>query len=291
MSDLSSLPSETFDFIVLGSGFGGSVSALRLAEKGYSVLVVEEGKRWRSQDFPKTNWNLRKSQWQPQLGCHGISRVDWLGDVLVLGGAGVGGGSLVYANTLVAPTPEVFSQGWPLPDMRARLDAHYQTARRMLGATRPPSLGPAEEHLREFGRSLGRESHFGQPDVGILFGDKEAQEVADPYFGGKGPVRSTCRQCGGCMVGCRHDAKNTLDKNYLYLAEQLGAQILPETRAIAIEPDGQAGYLVHVRHSLGWRRGSRQRLHGRHVIVACGALGTVDLLLTGAAGPNWQPMA
>jgi cholesterol oxidase len=283
---------DAYDFIVLGSGFGGSVSALRLAEKGYSVLVVEEGKRWRSEDFPRSNWNLRKSQWLPRLGCHGITRMDWLGDVLVLGGAGVGGGSLVYANTLLVPPAEAFAQGWPRPDMRERLAPHYETARRMLGATLPPRTWPAEEHLRDFGRALGREAHFSQPEVGILFGDKGGEVVADPYFGGRGPSRATCRLCGGCMVGCRHDAKNTLDKNYLYLAEQLGARILPETRAEAIEPDGQGGYVVLARGALGFRRKPQVRLRGRRVVVACGALGTVDLLLAcreRGALPNLSP--
>jgi cholesterol oxidase len=269
-----------FDFIVIGSGFGGSVSALRLAEKGYSVVVVEEGKRWRPQDFPKTNWNLRKFLWLPRLGCHGIQRLDWLGDVLVLGGVGVGGGSLVYANTLLVPPDEAFAEGWPNGDkLRARLEPHYQMARRMLGAVAPARTWPAEEHLRDFARSIGREGHFRQPEVGVLFGDKGGEYVPDPYFGGQGPARSTCQLCGGCMVGCRHDAKNTLDKNYLYLAEKLGARVVPETRATCIESDGQGGYVVLTRRSTGWLSHPRRRLRGKNVILAAGALGTVDLLL------------
>jgi len=279
MSEVEAGGDEAHDFIVIGSGFGGSVAALRLAEKGYRVLVIEEGRRWRSEDFPASNWNLRKSQWLPRLGCHGIQRIDWLGDVLVLGGAGVGGGSLVYANTLVEPPAAAFAGGWPLADMQARLAPHYATVRRMLGACPPPALWPAEEHLRDFGRALGREAGFLQPEVGVLFGAEPGLRVSDPYFAGAGPPRSTCKLCGGCMVGCRHDAKNTLDKNYLFLAERLGARILPGTRAVGIEPDGQGGYVVATRRSRGWSARPTARLRGRNVVVAAGTLGTVELLL------------
>jgi len=281
-------PSETrvevVDFVIVGSGFGGSVSALRLVEKGYSVLVIEEGKRWGALDLPKSNWNPRRYLWIPRLGCHGIQRLDWLGDVLVLGGAGVGGGSLVYANTLIAPPAEAFAHGWPSGEkMRERLAPHYETARRMLGATLPPATWPADEHLRAFARSLGRGEHFSQPEVGVYFGSKGGgeigEEVPDPYFDGQGPPRAACRLCGGCMVGCRHNAKNTLDKNYLYLAEKLGARVLPETRATHLEPHGEGGYLVHTRRSMGWLGRPGQRWRARNVILAAGALGSVDLLL------------
>ncbi len=287
-------PSDSgYDFIVIGSGFGGSVSALRLAEKGYQVLVIEEGRRWSSQDFPSSNWNLRKFLWMPRFGCHGIQRLDWLGDVLVLGGAGVGGGSLVYANTLVVPPGETFVHAWPGGEhMRERLDPHYATVRRMLGAVPPPATWAAEEHLRGFAASLGRAAHFTQPEVAVLFGSEGGLAVPDPYFDGRGPARSTCRLCGGCMVGCRHGAKNTLDKNYLFLAEQLGARILAETRATCIEPDGAGGYLVSVRRSTGWGARPTRRLRAGRVVVACGALGTVDLLLAcREAGtlPNLSP--
>jgi cholesterol oxidase len=279
MTEDSPATGARFDFIVIGSGFGGSVSALRLAEKGYDVLVVEEGKRWRAEEFPKSNWRLRKAFWLPRLGCHGIQRLDWLGDVLVLGGAGVGGGSLVYANTLVEPPAEAFARDWPVADMAARLGPHFATARRMLGAARPPALWPAEEALRDFARALGRETQFSQPEVGVLFGGKPGEPVADPYFDGRGPARSTCELCGGCMVGCRHDAKNTLDRNYLYLAEKLGARILPETRVVGIAPDGEGGYFVDTRRSLGGPAAPRGRLRAQNAVVAAGALGTIELLL------------
>lgn len=283
-----------YDFIVIGSGFGGSVCALRLAEKGYRVLVVEEGKRWAAQDFPRSNWNVRKFLWLPRLGCAGIQRLDWLGDVLVLGGVGVGGGSLVYANTLVRPSVDAFAGGWPGgPSFRERLDPHFETARRMLGATVPPRTWPAEDELAAFARSKGGAALFTQPEVAVLFGESPGQSVADPYFGGQGPPRSTCQLCGGCMVGCRHGAKNTLDKNYLYLAERLGTRILPETRVFAIEPV-ENGYVVRARHALPWagRGRGEQRFLARQVIVSAGALGTVELLLAcKAAGslPHLSP--
>jgi cholesterol oxidase len=278
MTDLGQ--SERFDFVVIGSGFGGSVSALRLAEKGYRVLVIEEGKRWAPQDFPKSNWNIRKFLWLPRLGCTGIQRIDWLGDVMVLGGVGVGGGSLVYANTLLVPPDEAFASGWPGGEpYRAELAPHFETARRMLGATLPPRSWPAEEHLRDFGQSLGGGAHFSVPEVGVLFGERGGQEVPDPYFDGRGPVRATCQLCGGCMVGCRHNAKNTLDRNYLYLAERLGVRIVAETRAVGIQPDGKGGYLVTTCKSTGWSRRPEQRIASQHVVIAAGALGTVDLLL------------
>jgi cholesterol oxidase len=286
---MSEAQAGPYDFIVIGSGFGGSVAALRLAEKGYRVLVLEEGRRWRCEDFPPSNWRLRRSLWLPGLGCHGILRVDWLGDVMVLGGAGVGGGSLVYANTLMEPAAEVLARGWPWPDMAARLAPHFATVRRMLGAVAPPALWPAEEYLRDFGGTLGGSTRFVQPEVGVLFGEKPGERVADPFFAGQGPPRSTCQLCGGCMVGCRHDAKNTLDKNYLYLAEQLGVRIEAETRAVGIAPDGQGGYVVRTRR----RSGGAGEARAQQVVVAAGTLGTVELLLAcKAAGtlPGLSPV-
>ena len=270
-----------FDFIVVGSGFGGSVSALRLAEKGYSVLVIEAGKRWRPEEFPKTNWRVRKYLWLPQLFCYGIQRLTLLKDVLVLSGAGVGGGSLVYANTLLTPPDEVFARGrWPRgSDWKARLAPHYDTARRMLGVTRTPKIWAGDESLRAFAQSTGCAERFTHTDVAVLFGPRSGEDAGDPFFGGEGPRRKTCNYCGGCMVGCRYDAKNTLDKNYLFFAEKLGAEVLPETLVTLIEPDGEGGYLVHTRRSTRKIRRGRRTLRARGVVLAAGALGTTDLLL------------
>lgn len=279
-------PAYDYDYIVVGSGFGGSVSALRLAEKGYRVLVVEAGKRWRTEDFPRSNWNLRKYLWLPAFFCYGIQRLTLLRDVLVLSGAGVGGGSLVYANTLLVPPEEVFRRGnWPHGvDWWTALTPHYETAQRMLGVTVNPHLWPGDELLRDFARSLGREETFRPTRVGVLFGERPGQPAGDPYFGGEGPQRSTCTQCGGCMVGCRHGAKNTLDKNYLWFAEKLGAEVLPETRVTRVEPlAGPAGrgpgYRVRLERTTRKLRKGRRALTARGVVFAAGALGSVDLLL------------
>jgi cholesterol oxidase len=272
---------DVYDFIVVGSGFGGSVSALRLAEKGYRVLVVEAGKRFRAEEFAKTSWNLRRYLWFPALGCHGIQRIKLFRDVLVLAGAGVGGGSLVYANTLLAPHDEVFSSAaWPRGgDWKVRLAPHYATARRILGVTTTPRIWAGDEALAAFAAEIGRADSFTRTEVAVLFGERPGENVSDPYFGGEGPDRTTCTTCGGCMVGCRFDAKNTLDKNYLYFAEKLGAEIVPETAVTLIEPDGEGGYLLRVRRSTSVLRRGRRTLHARGVVVAAGAMGTTDLLL------------
>jgi|HubBroStandDraft_3_1064219.scaffolds.fasta_scaffold06526_1 cholesterol oxidase len=273
--------SGEYDFIVVGSGFGGSVSALRLAEKGYRVLVIEAGKRWRTEDFPRTNWSLRKFLWLPAFFCYGIQRLTLLRDVLVLSGAGVGGGSLVYANTLLVPRDEAFERGtWPAgTDWKRVLAPHYAVARRILGVTRNPHLWEGDRRLLDFARSLGKEDTFEPTEVAVLFGERAGEEVGDPYFGGEGPPRATCTYCGGCMVGCRHNAKNTLDKNYLFFAERLGAEILPETRVTAVREDGRGGYLVATECSTAKLRKRRRTLRARGVVLAAGALGTVDLLL------------
>jgi cholesterol oxidase len=270
-----------YDYVIVGSGFGGSVSALRLAEKGYKVLVLEAGKRWRTEDFPKTNWNVRKFLWMPALFCYGIQRLTLLRDVLVLSGAGVGGGSLVYACTHLVPEEGAFRRGtWPKGiDWQRTLTPHYETAKRMLGVNATPHLWEGDRALRDFASSIGREATFRPTDVAVLFGERAGQPVGDPYFGGEGPDRTTCTYCGGCMVGCRHGAKNTLDKNYLWFAEKLGAEILPETLATGIEEDGEGGWRLHTRSSTRKLRRRKRTLRARGVVLAAGALGTTDLLL------------
>lgn len=271
---------DRWDFIVIGSGFGGSVSALRLTEKGYRVLVVEQGKRWRPADFPKTNWSLRKFFWMPKLLCYGIQQITLLHDVLVLHGAGVGGGSLVYANTLMMPRVEAFQDPkWQaLNDWEKVLAPHYDTARRMLGVALNPKLGIDDAVLKEVAEEIGHVKTFGPTDVAVFFGEPD-KEVEDPYFGGEGPSRRGCTFCGGCMTGCRVDAKNTLDKNYLHLAEKKGATILPETRVTLVEPLPGGGYRLHAERSTSPLLRNRRTLEAAGVVLAAGVLGTVPLLL------------
>jgi cholesterol oxidase len=277
---------QTFDYVIIGSGFGGSVSAMRLAEKGYRVAVLERGRRFRDEDFATSNWNLRRYLWAPSLGCHGILQISPFRNVFVLHGAGVGGGSLGYANVLMRPTEETFeSPAWRRPvDWGRELAPHYATAGRMLGVAENPRLGPADEVLRRIAGELGRDRSFQAVPVGTFFGrpGEEGLEVPDPYFGGAGPPRRGCIYCGACMVGCRHNAKNTLPKNYLHFAEQWGAEVIPEATVRNIRPltghqqDG-ARYEVEWRKSSGWMR-RPQAVRARNVIVAAGTLGTLRLL-------------
>jgi cholesterol oxidase len=270
---------EPFDFVIVGSGFGGSVTAMRLAQKGYRVAVLEAGKRWRAEDFPKSNWNAVKYLWAPRLRCFGIQNITLLKGVMVLHGSGVGGGSLVYANTLMRPADEVFDDpSWGTAvAWRRELLPHYDTARRMLGVTVNPALEEGEETLRRLSARMGAESTFHPTEVGVYFG-KPGVSVADPYFSGAGPERTGCVLCGGCMVGCRFGAKNTLDRNYLYFAERWGAVVFPETRATRLVPvDG--GYEVETESSTAWFVPGRGKLRARRVVVAAGVLGTVELLL------------
>lgn len=267
------------DFVVVGSGFGGSVSALRLVEKGYRVLVLEAGRRWQTGEFPKTNWLLHKFLWLPKLGFMGIQRITLLKNVMVLSGAGVGGGSLVYANTLIQP-PDVFFRDarWAgLADWKMELAPHYAEAKRMLGATPSRFLGPGDQTLREVANELGVGDTFHQPEVAVYFGEPN-KPAKDPYFGGEGPDRVGCTYCGGCMVGCNVGAKNTLDKNYLYLAEKRGAEVRPLTTVTGISPHPDGGYEITTRRTGPFGRRGKP-LRARKVVLAGGVLGTVPLLL------------
>lgn len=272
---------SSFDFIVIGSGFGGSVSALRLAEKGYRVAVLEAGRRWAPQDFPKSNWDVRRFLWAPRLGCYGIQRISPFRHFMGLGGAGVGGGSLVYAaSLLMPPAPFYADPAWAHldPDWSGTLAPFYATARQMLGVTRSPKLGRGDHFLKEYARTIGREQSFKPTEVGIYFGEP-GKTVPDPYFRGKGPPRTGCDFSAACMVGCRSGSKNSLDLNYLYLAERLGAQIHPETRVVGIRPDGQGGYEVESRPSTRpWKWGETRTWKARQVVVSAGTVGTLELL-------------
>jgi len=278
---------NVFDFVVIGSGFGGSVSAMRLAEKGYRVLVLERGKRFRDQDFAKTNWNVFKYLWAPALRCFGILQISPFRDVWVLHGSGVGGGSLGYANVLMQPDDRLFENpAWRRQaDWKAVLQPHYATARRMLGVTQNPRLWPADDLVREIAAELGTLETFHPTTVGVYFGDdcQEGEEVPDPYFDGQGPIRAACIHCGGCMVGCRNNAKNTLVKNYLYFAEKWGAEIQAECEARDVhqlvegQPDG-ARYEIIYRSSTAWLVRPERRLRTRNVIFSGGSLGTLGLL-------------
>jgi cholesterol oxidase len=277
------------DFAIVGSGFGGSVSALRLAEKGHRVLVLEKGRRFRPEDFPASNWNLRRWLWMPRLGFRGPFKMTFLRHLTALSGVGVGGGSLVYANTLPTPTDAFFeSPSWAhLADWRAELAPHYETALRMLGATENPHLGPADEALRDVGRELGREDGFRPVRVAVHLGEP-GQTVPDPYFGGEGPSRTGCTLCGGCMIGCRHGAKNTLDRNYLWLAEKRGVRVHADTEVTWVRPLAGGGYAVEALEGTSWRR-RRVRFRARRVIFAGGVLGTIPLLLKLRASPDGLP--
>ncbi len=275
---------QTFDYVIIGSGFGGSVSAMRLTEKGYSVLVLERGKRYRDQDFAHSNWIVWKYLWIPAARCFGILQISPFRDVFVLHGSGVGGGSLGYANVLMVPDEKLFAApAWRhLADWEAILRPHYDTARCMLGVTPNPRLWPADVTLKEIAGELGMGHTFQPTEVGTFFGEP-GKEVPDPFFGGEGPARAGCIHCGGCMVGCRHNAKNTLVKNYLYFAEKRGTQVRPEceVRDIRPLPEGQpdgARYQVSYRSSTAWLFRPERTVRARNVILSAGALGTLRLL-------------
>ncbi|RNI22221.1 GMC family oxidoreductase [Flexivirga caeni] len=272
------------DVVVIGSGFGGSVAALRLAEKGYDVHVFESGRRFEDDDFAKTSWDVRKYLWAPRLKCFGVQRYHQLPGVMILAGAGVGGGSLNYANTLYKPPPEFFGdQQWGhITDWDAELSPHYEVARSMLGVVdQNPCTGPVETLMKETANSLGVGSTFRKTPVGVFFGTA-GETVPDPFFGGEGPARTGCTECGNCMVGCRVGAKNTLMKNYLALAERRGVTIEPLRTVVELEPVGPepagTGFRITTERTGAWVAKDRRSVTAAHVVVAAGTWGTQNLL-------------
>ena len=279
---------KQFDVIIVGSGFGGSIAALRLTEKGYKVLVIEAGARFKDKDFAKSSWNLKKFLFFPRLGLRGIQRIDLLRNVMVMSGAGVGGGSLVYANTLYRPPTSFYKTGtWSsMCDWEKELAPYYAQAERMLGVETNTYMSPSDLELKKAADKLGYGDTFQMAPLGIYFG-KPGEEVADPYFGGTGPSRTGCINCGECMTGCRHGAKNTLVKNYLFLAEKAGAEVIANTTVTDIvEVAGR--YEVHTRHSSssGWIK--KEKLTSDQIVIAAGALGSAKLLHRTRAKGNLQ---
>jgi cholesterol oxidase len=273
-----------YDVLIIGSGFGGSVSALRLTEKGYRVGVLEAGRRFSDEEFAKTSWNLRKFLWAPKLGCYGIQRIHPLRNVMILAGAGVGGGSLNYANTLYVP-PEPFfkDQQWShITDWRAELMPHYQQAQRMLGVVLNPTFTDADRLVKDVAEDMGCGDTWVPTPVGVFFGPggtkAPGETVPDPYFGGAGPARTGCLECGCCMTGCRHGAKNTLVKNYLGLAESAGAQVIPMTTVKGFEQRSDGLWEVRTVRTGSWLRRDRRTYTATHLILAAGTWGTQHLL-------------
>jgi cholesterol oxidase len=273
-----------YDVVIIGSGFGGAVSALRLTEKGYRVAVVEAGRRFNDETLPQTSWDLRRFIWAPKLGLRGIQRIHLLKDVVVLAGAGVGGGSLVYANTLYEPPPSFYEdpQWRHITDWRQELAPFYRQARRMLGVVTQPSVSPADQAMRAVAEEMGAAHTFVATPVGVFFGRDGRLEpgrmVDDPFFGGAGPARRGCIQCGECMTGCRHGAKNRLDKNYLPLAESGGAVIHADTTVVEVRPVPGGGYDVGAVRTGGLAPRERRIFHADQVIFAAGTWGTQQLL-------------
>lgn len=285
---MKKLSEQVFDFVIIGSGFGGSVSAMRLTEKGYSVLILEKGKRYEDKDFAKTNWQFWKYLWLPAIRSHGILQISILKGVMVLHGAGVGGGSLGYANVLEVPSDETF--GTPAWNQNLKwgeaLRPHYETAKKMLGVARNPKLWRADEVLRQIAEERGMAHTFRATDVGAYFGEPGVP-APDPFFGGEGPIRAGCIHCGGCMVGCRYNAKNTLPKNYLYFAEKNGASIKAEvevTDVHPLSPRERAEVRVDARYKITFQSSTKlfkrkQTVFARNVIFSAGVIGTMSLLL------------
>jgi cholesterol oxidase len=283
---------QEWDYLVIGSGFGGSVSALRLVQKGYSVLLLEKGRRLRPKDFPKRNWNLKRWLWLPTLGCRGLFKMTFFPHLLALSGVGVGGGSLVYANTMPIPEDDFFTApSWShLANWKAELRPFYDRARKMLGVTQNPIERDPERILCQVARARDQEEHLSPTEVAVFFGEPGVT-VDDPYFEGEGPARAGCTGCGACMVGCRHDGKNSLDKNYLYLAEQQGLHIEADTEATWVRPFNGCSYKYEVtarQRRSRWRRRT-VRYVARNVVFSGGVLGTVPLLLRLKESPAGLP--
>jgi len=281
-------PAWDLDFIVVGSGFGGSVTAHRLTEKGYRVAVMEMGRRWTPENLPPTNWLIWRWIWRPKLALRGFFNIEPFRHVVILHGCAVGGGSITYANTLLMPKDSVWDNGpWAgLADWKAEMPAHYATAMRMLGVCRNSILGPADHILQRAAAEVGKGDTFYRTNVGVYEareGETPGATHPDPYFGGEGPDRTTCIGCGGCMIGCRYNAKNTLDKNYLYLAEKHGALVFPETRVEDVRPlngspEGSDGYEVRTVRSTAWIATEPRRFTCRGIVFAASSLGSMDLL-------------
>ena len=274
-----------YDVVIIGSGFGGSVSALRLVEKGYRVAVIEAGARFEDDDFAQTSFDLKKFLFRPEIGCYGIQRIDAVRDSLILAGAGVGGGSLVYANTLYEPLEAFFTdvQWRDITDWKAELAPYYDQAKRMLGVVENPLRTPSDDVMEKVANDLGVGDTFHPTPVGVFFGQLESpkgERVADPYFGGAGPDRNACIACGNCMVGCRHNAKNTLVKNYLYLAEKGGAKVMPLTTVTRVRPGSSGGYDLTLKFTKAKRatHTSTRTVSAEQVVFAAAALGTQKLL-------------
>ncbi|MFF3498703.1 GMC oxidoreductase [Streptomyces sp. NPDC003247] len=279
-----------YDVLVVGSGFGGSVTALRLTEKGYRVGVLEAGRRFTRATLPRNSWDLKNYLWAPRLGLYGIQRIHLLGNVMVLAGAGVGGGSLNYANTLYVPPKAFFEdpQWRDITDWQEELRPYYDQARRMLGVRLNPTTTPSDVHLKAAAERMGVGDTFHMAPVGVFFGDgqdadgsargRPGEEVPDPYFGGAGPSRRACAECGECMTGCRHGAKNTLNENYLYLAEKAGAVVHPLTTAVSVTDDSRGGFAVATLPTDRRAKGEGRTFTARRVVLAAGTYGTQTLL-------------
>jgi cholesterol oxidase len=285
-----------YDVIVVGSGFGGSVTALRLTEKGYRVGVLEAGRRFTRDSLPKNSWDLKNYLWAPRLGMFGIQRIHLLGNVMVLAGAGVGGGSLNYANTLYVPPKAFFDdpQWRDITDWQEELKPYYDQARRMLGVRLNPTMTPSDVHLKAAAQRMGVGDTFHLAPVGVFFGDgkdadgkskaRPGEQVNDPYFGGAGPSRTACTECGECMTGCRHGAKNTLNENYLHLAEKAGAVVHPMTTVVSVTDDSRGGYAVATLPTDRKKKGEGRLFTARRVVLAAGTYGTQTLLHRMKAG-------